>query len=964
MPLSSDTARDLASVPQSLCDALQGTLPDTLAQLPADLLHEQRQDWAHVLACSPFVARVLHSDPGVVALVSPPLFWSADQLREALSAQLTAVDDEEMLQQTLRRFRHAHMVRIIWLDTLTPATAWEVSAQVSFLAEVVLDEALHWLSTYRAARWGYPAPDEQGDVPGLVVLGMGKLGAGELNLSSDIDLIFAYASEGETRGGKRRLSHQEYFTKLGQALIAALDRTTEDGVAFRVDMRLRPFGESGPLVGSFSVLERYYQRQGREWERYAMLKARPVAGDIPAGYALLTALKPFVYRRYIDFGVIDALRDIKLRIQREVRRQGAEEDIKLGRGGIREVEFVVQALQLVHGGRDTRLQTTSLHEALLSIRQAQYLKAEVVDTLMADYAWLRDLEHALQAQDDVQTQRLPDDSVAWARLALAMNLPDKAAVCAHLDQVRTRVRAYFDDMIALDEAAAETTVSLSPWDELWLNGLPASASVACFKAAGFAAPEETQARLRAFQTGSAIQHMQAIGVERLDALMPLLLHDLAGLQREGTLSRYASAITLDTVLARVLMLLEAVARRTAYLMLLKENPPAREQLLRLCAVSPWVAERLARYPMLLDELLDPAALYAPMDREMLVDELNQTLARLPIEDEEAQLNALCQFKLSQVLRIAVSDLFGYRPLMAVSDALTCVAEVILSRVVTLAWQTLSQRYGLPQAKQGAKDAGFIVVGYGKLGSVELGYGSDLDLVFVHDAAPQGMTNGPRQIDNAVFLTRLGQRIIHLLTAATPNGTLYDVDVRLRPSGSSGLLVTSLDAFVEYQQRHAWLWEQQALVKARPVAGTWTLQNQFERVRTALLSQPRDPQHVKRDVMQMRQRMLAHHKDDHNIKQVSGGLIDIEFIVQCAVLAYSHEHPALLRYTDNVRLIEAMHGAGIISDTDAALLRSTLLRYRQAVHAAALMLEPVSLPADSATARDAIKRLWHALMSGE
>lgn len=964
MPLSSDIASDINAVqPSVLREALQGELPEVLAQLPVSLTHEQRLNWMRVLACSPFVARVLQSDPNVVTLVSSSLSWSSTHLREALREQLARVNDEEALQHELRRFRHAHMVRIIWLDTLTSATAWEVSAQVSLLAEVVLDEALCWLSAYWEVRWGVPQPDEQGHVPQLVILGMGKLGAGELNLSSDIDLIFAYAHEGETRGGKRRLSHQEYFTKLGQALIATLDRTTENGVAFRVDMRLRPFGDGGPLVGSFNALERYYQSQGREWERYAMLKARPVAGDIHAGYTLLAALKPFFYRKYIDFGVIDALRHIKQRIQHEVRRQGAEDDIKLGRGGIREVEFVVQALQLIHGGRDTRLQTTSLHKALLSIRQAQYLDADLVDTLIDDYAWLRDLEHALQAQEDAQTQRLPDSPLALARLAFAMNLPDEAALHDTLDHVRRRVRTCFDDMIALDDATAESS-SLSPWDELWLNGLPRTAAIACFQKAGFDTPQETQARLEAFRESSVLNQMQPIGITRLDALMPLLLHDLAGLQREGTLSRYAPATPLDTVLARVLALLESVSRRTAYLVLLKESATAREQLLRLCAVSPWVAERLARYPMLLDELLDPVALHAPMDRAMLVDELNQTLARLPMEDDEAQLNALCQFKLSQVLRIAVSDLFGYRPLMAVSDALTCVAEVILSRVVTLAWHTLSQRYGVPQAKQPDAEAGFIVVGYGKLGSIELGYGSDLDVVFVHDAAPHGMTNGPRQIDNAVFLTRLGQRIIHLLTAATPNGTLYDVDVRLRPSGSAGLLVTSLDAFVEYQQRHAWLWEQQALVKARPVAGTWTLQHRFERVRVDCLSQPRDPQQVKQEVMHMRQRMLAHHHTEQNIKQAQGGLIDIEFMVQCAVLAYSHEHPTLLHYTDNIRQIDAMQNAGIVDAADAELLRSTLLRYRQAVHAASLMLKPVSMPADSTSAREAIKRLWRTLMGSD
>lgn len=952
-PSTSDPA---AVLPVALAQALHDPVQRALSCLTDPISNERRLQWMRVLACSSFVGWALERVPGVQALLDAELSWRSDQLRAALRAEWTHAQDEAELYRCIRRFRHRHMARIIWMDLNTPADAWAVSAEVTRLAEVVLDETLHWLSAFWAPRWGLPSPDASGHVPQLVVLGMGKLGAGELNLSSDIDLIFAYAQEGETCGGRRRCSYIEYFTKLGQALIAALDSTTEEGIAFRVDMRLRPFGDGGSLVGSFNTLERYYQRQGREWERYAMLKARPVAGDIAGGQALLTLLRPFVYRRYIDFGVIDALRDLKRRIQREVRRQAAEDDIKLGRGGIREVEFIVQALQLVHGGRDKRLQTTSLRHALDALDAAHYLEHDAATSLMADYVWLRDLEHALQAQDDTQTQRLPACPLKRARLAYAMHEDTPASLLNALDQVRQRVRARFDDIIteSPDEALPPSTAA--PWDDVWVEGWSADQVTAVFQRAGFTQPAQAHSRLSAFRDSPSVAHMQAIGIERLDALMPLLLRDLA----EAT----PGHVPRDVVLNRVLMLVEAVSRRTAYLVLLKENASARTQLLTLCAASPWIAEQLAHYPVLLDELLDPEALHAPLSRTVLEDELHQTLLRLPLDDDEAQLTALCQLKLSQVLRVAVSDLFGLCSLMSVSDALTWVAEVILMRVVSLAWHALLPRYGAPEPLPGHDEAGFIVVAYGKLGSIELGYGSDLDLVFVHDAAPQGVTQGPRQIDNAVFMARLGQKIIHLLTAVTPTGSLYDVDVRLRPSGSAGLLVTSFDAFEEYQQRQAWLWEHQALVKARPITGPAGLQGRFTAFRERLLGQPRDPDTVKRAVAEMRQRMQAHQAPHPTIKQVRGGLVDIEFIVQYVVLTHAHEYPVLLDYTDNVRLLAMISMVGILDATDAQCLIDTLLEYRQALHTAALMLEPVPLPADSASAREAVARLWQRVIGDE
>ena len=920
----------------------------------------QRQGWLTLLATSRYVDRALSRDP---ALLNEPLWLPLDttQKAAALAQRIAQVSDEAALYRVLRQFRNACQLNLLWQQINQQASAWQIAAGASWIAETVLTLTLPWLERALSERWGYPQPNN-GRVPRLVVLGMGKLGAGELNLSSDIDLIMAYSEGGETAGGRRSLSHQEYFTRLGQALIRALDTVTEEGQVCRVDMRLRPFGDSGPLVGSFASLERYYPQHGREWERYALIKARPVAGDIKAGYELLAMLRPFMYRRYIDFGVIDALRDMKQRIQREVRRQGREQNIKLGEGGIREVEFIVQSGQLIHGGRHAELQTPSLRQAMQALEAEQLLPSAQVRGLEEDYVWLRTLEHALQAVDDAQTHQLPDDSATQQRVAIMVKAPCWEAITGTLAQVRQRVHAAFLALITPleDEANKDTALREdSPWQALWEGLLTQAEAEALLSESGFAAATQAWHSIRTLAAGRTVQHMQAIGRERLDRLMPLLIEEVVSLYREKPLGRYALGGPIDRVLPRVLALVEAVLRRTAYLALLWENPAARHQLVLLCAASPWTAERLARYPVLLDELLDPSLLDTGVTAADLDAELDQTLNRLPLEDEEAQLEALRQFRHAQMLRIAVSDLFGLRSLMQVSDALTAVAEVLLQRVVAMARRTLVARHGEPLRSDGAP-AGFIVVGYGKLGSIELGYDSDLDVVFLHDADAQGTTvGGRRPLDNAVFMTRLGQRIIHLLTAMTPSGTLYDVDVRLRPSGNAGLLVSSLTAFEDYQQRQAWLWEQQALVRARAVAGTPALCQQFTAVRSALLGRPRDRDTVQHDIVAMREKMLAHHETRHSVKRMQGGLIDIEFMTQYAVLAYGARIPELLTWTDNVRLLAAMARCQVLSSDDAETLRRILLIYRQRVHAMALMMASSEQDAVSQCdeQRQQVCRIW-------
>lgn len=914
------------------------------------LSNVRRAELARVVALSDFATETLARDPGWLPVLdaegeldeSPPReAWEAE-----LAERLEAAEDEAAMQAAIRRFRRLRMLGIVWRDLCRAprgqggeAGMWGTARDVSSLAEICLDGALSWLEYHYAPRWGRPALRADGTPQRLVVLGMGKLGAGELNLSSDIDLIFAFAEEGETEGGRRTLSHQEYFTKLGQKLIGALDAVTDEGMAFRVDMRLRPLGDGGPLVGNFATLASYYQDQGREWERYAMLKARPVAGDLEAGAELLASLRPFVYRKYLDFGAIESLREMKRLINREVKRKGMADNIKLGSGGIREVEFVVQAFQLIRGGRDTELQLTSLAAALRCLTDLELLPGEVTDALRSDYAFLRDLEHALQAQKDRQTQTLPEDSLGRERLALALDMADWPALVARLDEARGRVREHFDAVIAPpeeedDERNTAEDASHEELGALWREELTLAEARETLTTLGFETPEATFKRLAGLHRSRAVATMQRIGFERLDALMPLLL--------EAVSESHAP----DVALERVLPLIEAVLRRTAYLALLRENPDALRQLIRLCAASPWIAEQLARHPVLLDELLHPATLYSPADKDELADELRQSLARVPEDDEEGQLDALRIFKHAQVLHVAASDIVGARPLMKVSDYLTFIAEVILEQVLAMAWKQVTRKYGRPSGHPGEREsdeANFAIIGYGKLGGIELGYGSDLDLVFLHDADPKGATDGAKALDNAVFFTRLGQRVIHLLTAMTPSGALYEVDMRLRPSGNAGLLVTTLDAFADYQHQQAWTWEHQALVRSRAIAGNAALCERFEVVRREVLGQPREPEKLRESVVAMRRKMRNHlgssdqagRQGTFHLKQDPGGMVDIEFLCQYAVLRLGDEAPEMLAFSDNMRILETLEESGRLPADQARELREAYLTYRGISHRASL-----------------------------
>lgn len=880
---------------------------------------------------------------------------------DSLQQRLESVETEPELHAVLRQFRHREMVRIIWRDLNRLAEMEQTTRDLSALADACIDQALSWLYRWACDKWGTPYSRAGEGNPAqpqrMVILGMGKLGAGELNLSSDIDLIFSFPRMGETEGVRRCLDNSSFFNKLAQKLIQALDQQTADGFVFRVDMRLRPYGQSGILVPSFAAMEEYYQDQGRDWERYAMIKARVVAGDKQAGAVLMQDLRPFVYRKYLDYSAFESLRDMKAMINREVRRKNLHGNVKLGSGGIREVEFIAQAFQLIRGGRDIRLQQRELRAILSLLPETVGMPQQAADELYAAYRFLRNAEHAIQAVEDKQTQELPLDAVEQRRIAFSMGFPEWSHFLAELDGHRERVRQHFADVIAPASEEDDGQQQANGWLALWQRELDTEQALTLLSESGFDRAEQALKLLDGLHESRKVKTLQQVARERLNRVMPLLL-ELVSEQQNPT-----------QTLERTLALIDAVLRRSAYLVLLWENPGALAQLVKLSAASAWFAELLSKQPILLDELINVSSLYAPPNKDALQQELRQQLLRIPEEDVEQLMEALRYFKSAHVLRVAAAEISGALPLMKVSDYLTYIAEVVLEGALDIAWHTMTEKHGLPQRSPGVPcDKDFIIVGYGKVGGIELSYGSDLDLVFVHDGAANMATDGAKPVDNQVFFTRLGQRIIHILNTSTPSGQLYEVDMRLRPSGNSGLLVSSLKAFRDYQLNEAWTWEHQALVRARVITGSRELQQQFETVRREILGQTREVGQLRTDVREMRHKMREHlgskstDADRFHLKQDRGGIVDIEFLVQFMALAHAAEKPELIAYTDNIRILDAVEQQGLLSAADAEQLRQVYIHFRSVGHTQALQEQSSEVSGQILQSqREQVAAIWDRLM---
>nr|VFJ66328.1 MAG: glutamate-ammonia-ligase adenylyltransferase [Candidatus Kentron sp. FW] len=952
---------DLAHQRLRAFDAQSEVSPDmveSLLALPMDTLR--------VWVCSDFVTNTCSRNPMLVAdlIRTGDLLrsYSSDHYRLRAQQLISAVSSEEILLSVLRRFRQREMVRIAWRDLGGGADLDETMRDLSGFADAVIDATLTKLHAWACEKFGTPK-SEQGEPQRLVVLGMGKLGARESNFSPDAHLIFVFPKSGHTvtdpaTGKRGGLSNGEFFTRLGHNLIRLLGQDTEEGIVFRVDMRPRPFGANGPLAMSFDAMEDYYQTHGRDGERYALIRARPIAGDIEAGNDLLGRLRPFVYRRYLDFGAIEALREMKTLITREVQRKGYRDHVTLGPGGIREIEFLGQMFQVIHGGREPELRERRTLVVLARLGERGHLPESAVTELSSAYRFSRVLEHRLQETDDRHTHEIPEDESERNRLAAGMGLAQWTDLSQALHRHRDNVRRHFNHVLGETDDVTRAGSKRDSRDltVLMSEVITQAQGAEILHRAGFGDGVRAWEILHTLRNDTKLRFLLERGQRRLEKLLPIAL--------QSVVDQGASLVTLE----RLFQVLEAIGRRSVYFALLRENPVVLEHLTRLCAASPWITNQISRHPSLLDRLLAPHLLYSPPGTSELETDLANRLKQVTQEDIEQEMDILRRFKQANVLRVAAADVCDVMPLMVVSDHLTDIAEVCLRWILRLAWRDLAKRYGQPRAQSnGTGNTGFLIVAYGKLGGIELGYGSDLDLVFLHDSDGNNpYTDGNKAVESSVFFGRLGQRIIHLLGTHTPMGTLYEIDTRLRPSGQSGFLVSNIDAFADYQHREAWIWEHQALVRARVVAGDPMLAERFQAIRAAVLRQERDLEKLRGEVHEMRERMRE--ELDHppagffNLKQGRGGITDIEFIVQYAVLRWADRLEKYLAYSDNIRLLEGIANAGLMEKEDAESLAMAYRRYRSEVHVLALQEQPPLVKETTFTEeRDTVTRIWGQLI---
>lgn len=917
-----------------------------IADQNIDQIAQQKKMLEKTILASNYATQVMQQIPDWQADYAVDYFkspLSTTQINNIVIEHLSAQLDEATWMKAARLLRARLMLRWIWQDANQLTTVVDLTRELSDFADACIEQAVIFAKKPLLEKYGEPIGVD-GKVQDLIVIGMGKLGARELNLSSDIDLIFAFDESGETNG-KKCIENQQFCIQWGQGVIKLLDQVTADGFVFRVDMRLRPWGDGSALATSHVALERYLIQHGREWERYAWIKARAITGGA-AGQHLIEMAQPFVFRRYVDYSAFAAMRDMKAMIEREVQRRNTLDDIKLGYGGIREIEFIVQVFQLIYGGARRQLRVKHCLIALQRLGEEGLISQSNVENLKTSYLFLRRLEHAIQAMDDQQTQHLPSQPELQERIATTLNFENWAALLGHLDTLRVLVSQQFANLISdrytVDESSDKDNLNQQ------LNAV---------------LDEQAQQQLQSFWQSNAVKKLPETALARLELFWPRFVQILL---------KKTDPQIAQTALLRLIPLIESILRRSVYLVMLVENQGALQRLIDMVIVSPWISEELTHYPVLLDEFLSTN--FELPKRDDLQDQLRQQLLRVDVEDVEEQLRVLRLFKKSNVLAVAASDVLADRPLMKVSDALTDIAEVVVQAALHLSIQAVYARHGLPKRQNGEAltldSPAFAVIGYGKLGGIELGYGSDLDLVFLHDVDEQSETDGSKAISGMQFCVKIAQKLMSLLTTQTLDGRAYEVDMRLRPSGDAGVLVSSLKAYEHYQQKSAWLWEHQALVRARRIAGDTAVLDQFVAIRHAILTQPRDPQMVQAEVKNMRQKMKDHlgsTKDQQkagifHLKHDAGGIVDIEFMAQYAVLAWSGLSPELTRFSDNVRILEDTAIAGYVSRSDADALTQAYLRERTASHRLALAQQSMQVKAaDWHDTRKVVCDLWQRLI---
>lgn len=970
--MSSAPAGLLVLVPDSLQSLVENYWLDWVESCEAKKLHPHTTLRLHQLgkvwACSDFVARNSIRYPSIIFSLLAEGFATPRSLADyklLVEHVVSASQDEAQLMKALRVLRQQEMVRIAWRDLNDLDSLEVIFQELTDLAVAMVSVTLQALEKQQAEKFGMPV-DANGEEQALLVFAMGKMGGGELNFSSDIDLIFSFAEDGET-SGPRKTSHYEFYLAVIRKLVKVLDEVTVDGFVYRVDTRLRPFGQSGSMAMSFSGLEQYYQLHGRDWERYAMIKAKIITGHDSDREYLQSMLTPFIYRRYLDFSMIESIREMKSMINAQMKRKGMTNNIKLGCGGIREIEFIGQTFQLIRAGREPELRERSIVKVLGLLAEKKYLTQSKVEGLIAAYWFLRKLENRLQMLSDKQTHTLPDDEQSQLRICVAMRTKDWSALLAQLAVHQQLVDQVFQALIAVDAEAGEPQKHATAFAVYWpdVQNNPEKDSDT------YIGLEQYLSELGYQQTA---QFIDALNELKRSTAMKNLTGDSERLMAQllgSLLEEIACQSEQLTLFERVGKILKALAGRKVYISLLNEFPAVRSQMLTLCSASEWFTERLLRYPILLDSLLSTAEGFRQeYDIRQLLDlELKRIETEVAAGDLELLMERMRQFKRQTVFTVAMLDAFYDEAVETVSDRLTDVANVLLERILEFSWQAMVERYGEPQCM--IDDEMFLptmsIVAYGKMGGNELGYCSDLDIIFIHNSlGVKQQTNGEKSLANQQFFARVAQRVIHFLNTRTYSGMLYETDTRLRPNGQAGLMVSSVSAFEQYQLQKAWTWEHQALIRARFVTGSPLIEQEFDRIRGLVLRQSRDKEKLLFDVVKMREKMrqhLAEKSAAFNIKQDAGGLVDIEFMTQAGVLLHAENNADCIRHTATLELINELVKTGWFSDQDASQLSDAYRVFRKMKNWQSLQCDIASVATEDEIKnhRENVIAVWVRLM---
>ncbi len=907
------------------------------------IAQQQQRDIQLLWQQSPYAMRVCQRYPhqlDELLTISGSIDQSLPCLHKNLSVRLAGLDDEQQYKQCIREFRHFQCLLICWQELILNTAIETILTALSNVADVCVQVSVAWLHERLQSKHGQPLMENQ-QAAEMCVLALGKLGGRELNFSSDIDLVFCYSGAGQT-AGPSAITHQEYFTLLGQKLIDLLGSQTVDGFVYRIDCRLRPFGESGPLVVSFDSLEEYFITHGREWERYAFLKARMLTGSDHEQRIFASIRQNFVYRKYVDFTVIHTLREMKDLIAQQEIQKGNSDNIKLGQGGIREIEFIIQFFQLVYGGRELALQTNHIFDASQFIAQLGYLTQQEVSALLAAYKFLRQTENRLQMSEDEQTHQLPDKPDDQVLLARSMDFETAAGFQQQLAMHRNHVNAVFLKIRSDQEQPTDRSSYCLIWDKYASEQGDDYTSL--LSESGFKLPQQLHLQLGKLVNSVAYRKQDSLGRSRLNSFMP------------NFLSQLVDADLAEKSLSDLFMLVQSILRRSIYLVMLDENEAILKQLIKVSTASPWIVNHLTTYPLLLDELVHPLTAQDFTDRLVLQDHFQaQVLSHQALSYEQI-LERVRYFKHAHELRIACADVSGTLTLMRVSDQLSWLAEVMVNGCISC----LRQDFG-----SDIRDH-IGVIAFGKLGGLEMSYGSDLDLVYVAKNLPVEQSDQASRQLQITKSTHLVQRLTQMLTLQTVSGRLYEVDTRLRPDGAAGALLTSFDFMRDYYQQRAWIWEIQALVRARCIAGDESLVTQFNDLRQSILRQARDPQQLAQEVNTMRQKMLAEKasKDARrfHLKHDLGGITDIEFMVQYMVLAYASDHAELCMYSDNIRLLECCADIAVIPAATAQELSDIYRQYRQVMHTKALLAcKPEVSSQEYISAREKVRECWNQII---